>query len=173
VFERFTKDARRTVLGAVTVAQDTGGERVHTGHMLAALAADPGPAGRVLADAGVTAERVRGDLGIGVDPEALRAVGIDYDEIRRAVDAEFGAGALERVVRRRNGGHRPFSAEAKQSLTAALREATAARDSRIGSEYLLLGVLAAEDSEAARLLAGYGVDVPALRTTLRPTRRAG
>lgn len=179
MFERFTQEARSTVLAAVTVAQETGAAKVDTRHLLHALAADPGPAGRALAGTGVTPERVHGSLAGsgGVDAEALRAVGIDYDEIRRAVDAQFGAGALDRVVRRGRRqwpGHLPFASEAKQVLTQALREATVRRDRRIGADHLLLGLLALPDSTGHALLTGYDVDLLALRATLDPpTRRAG
>ena len=37
----------------------------------------------------------------GIDPEALQAIGVDYDGIRVATEQTFGAGALESAPDRR------------------------------------------------------------------------
>jgi len=182
VFERFTRQARETVLGAVDAASQVQAAQIDTGHLLVALARDDGPAGETLRQAGVTAERVLPELGRpvggGIDPEALRALGIDYDEIRRTVESEFGPGTLDRALsrgrrRRRRGGTR-FAPEAKQALVHALREAVELRDRHIGVEHLLLGVLADPSFVAVRLLGRYQVDVRELRRSAvqRRGRRA-
>jgi ATP-dependent Clp protease ATP-binding subunit ClpA len=175
VFERFTEEARQVVVGAVDAAQEVGADRIGTGHLLAALAAAPGPAGRVLAEAGVTRARVIADLPGPVDPAALRAVGIDWDQVRAAVDASFGPGTLERALRRPRR-RLPFAPEAKQALARSVRTAAAARDRRIGADHLLLGLLEDSDAAAVTVLTRYGVDLDALRAQLRRPggeRRAG
>ena len=122
MFERFTVAARDAVMGAVEVAGEVHAPQVDTGHLLVALARDPGPTGEALRETGVTAERLLPDLAApgtpaGFDPAALSALGIDYDEVRRAVDEEFGAGALDRALgegRSRRRGHVPFAPEGKR-----------------------------------------------------------
>lgn len=181
MFERFSAEARQVVLGAVEVAERVGAERVDSVHLLASLARDPGPAGAALAAVGVGADRVVADLPGPVDPAALRAVGIDWDEVRAAVDAQFGAGTLERALHRRGRRrHRPFTPAAKQVLERSLRAAIAVGDRRLVPGHVLLGVLADRDGAAVRLLTGYGVDPAALHTAVLATlttpgqnRRAG
>ena len=201
MFERFTTEARQVVLGAVLVAQEQGSPSTGTGQLLVSLAADDGPAGRALADAGVTGDRLRALLesrrdlvdGAVVDPAALASIGIDVDEVRRAIEATFGPGALagrgnrrRRWFRRgrlggrreeRPGGHRPFTREAKEALERSLREALARRDRHIGSEHVLLGLIgpagAPPASAASGLLTALGVDRAALRAALPSRRKAG
>jgi ATP-dependent Clp protease ATP-binding subunit ClpA len=173
VFERFTRQARDVVRRAVDAAHEVRAARIDTGHLLVALARDAGPAGETLRQAGVTADRLLSDLGGPgggrIDPDALRALGIDYAEVRRAVETEFGAGALDRALDRsrtrwrRTGRGTRFAPEAKQALERALRAAIDLRDRHIGAEHILLGVLADPSFRAARLLDRWHVDVGALR----------
>jgi ATP-dependent Clp protease ATP-binding subunit ClpA len=175
MFERFTQEARQVVIGAVDAAQQAGADRIGTGHLLAGLADDRGSAGQALAGAGVTCARVLDDLPGPIDPAALRAVGIDWDQVRAAVDASFGPGTLERAFRRPRR-RLPFAPETKQVLARAVRSAAARRDRRIGAEHLLLGLLGDPDAAAVRLLTRYDVDLDALRTELHrsaDSRRAG
>ena len=65
-----------------------------------------------------------------LDGEALAAIGIDLDEIRRRAEESFGPGALERG-RRARGGYVPFTPGAKKALELSLREAIAAGDREI------------------------------------------
>lgn len=199
MFERFTSPARQVVLGAVLVSQEQGSPTTGTGQLLVSLTSDDGPAGRALASAGVTAERLRALLdarrdlvdGAVVDPAALASIGIDVDEVRRAVESAFGPGALAGRGRRRRrwfrrgrlrpeqkpGGHRPFTQEAKQVLERSLREAVARHDRHIGSEHVLLGLLgpaaAPPSSAAIGLLTALDVDRATLRAAVTPTRKAG
>jgi Clp amino terminal domain, pathogenicity island component len=184
MFERFTVAARDVVTGAVEVAGEVRAPQTDTGHLLVALARDTGPTGDALRAAGATAERLLPDLAVpgapaGFDPAALSALGIDYDEVRRAVDDEFGAGALDRALTqggsRSRRRHVPFAPEGKKALERSLREALALRDRHIGAEHVLLGVLADPAFLAVRLLARYETDVPALRRSVLDGRgrRAG
>ena len=197
MFERFTEAARGAVLGATAVAAELDSPVIGTEHVLVALAGEPGVAGEALRAAGVDPDGLRADLAArhgsddelpGVDRAALSALGIDLDAVRRAAEVAFGPGALDVSGRRRRRdrrpgrtGHRPFTANAKRSLERALREALAARDRRIGSEHLLLGLLgpspagpsragAPAATAAARLLADRGVDLVRLRETLLARR---
>jgi ATP-dependent Clp protease ATP-binding subunit ClpA len=105
--------------------------------------------------AGARAEllRVGPTLGSRVDPAgALRSLGIEVEEVRRRLEATFGAQAVqaaERRVRRRprwRGGHaRPSPLcvylLAKRSFAIAADLADRRRDAGIGPEHLLYGVL--------------------------------
>jgi ATP-dependent Clp protease ATP-binding subunit ClpA len=156
MFERFTDRARKAVMDAQVSARRLGHRRVGTDHLLLALLEGDGIAAQVLAGLGVTsagverevlAEVGRGPLG-SRDAEALGAIGIDLEEVRRRVEASFGPGALHwhpdprcRGERRRPGGHIPFSPRAKKALELSLREALALKHKHIGTEHILLGVV--------------------------------
>lgn len=179
MFERFTVEARETVKDAVAVAAEVGASQVDTGHLLVALAGNSGPTGAALRAAGVTADRLRPDLAAGgtpagFDPAALASLGIDYAEVQRKVDAEFGAGALDRALGRRRGrrGHVPFAPEGKRALEESLRAALRQRDRHIGAEHVLLGALADPTFLAPRLLTRLAVDLPTLRAAAQTPRRA-
>jgi hypothetical protein len=88
-----------------------------------------------------------------IDPtDALRALGIDVEQVRRRLEATFGTGAVEaaegRVRRRprRRGGYprpRPLCVYllATRSFEFAVRFADDRRDAAIGPDHLLYGVL--------------------------------
>jgi ATP-dependent Clp protease ATP-binding subunit ClpA len=158
MFERFTEKARTVVVLAQQDARERGDSAVDTGHVLRALFAVPDNlAIMVLAgfsvrradvEAGLAARRAAPPVGeAAADAEALAALGIDLDEVRRRVEEAFGPGALDRArapKRRFLGGHIPFAKEAKKALELALREALALKHNYIGTEHILLGMLHGE-----------------------------
>ncbi len=176
MFERFTSGARTVVTGAQAHARDLGAARVGAEHLLLALADGTGDAAAALAavgaDAGTLRRAARRDDD-PLDPDALRAVGIDLDAVRAAAEATFGTGALEPPARR-SGGHLPFTAEAKKALELSLRHAVRLKQKRIETGHILLGVLHDDHSPATRALTGSGVDITALRAdmTTRLTNKA-
>ena len=104
MFERFTTSAWTVVDQAVLDAGAMGSPELRTGHLLLALCADDGPAGRSLAEAGISEALVRTSL-VEPDPtshpldrEALLSLGIDLDDVRRVIEQNFGAGALDRAA---------------------------------------------------------------------------
>lgn len=111
MFERLTDPARAVVIEAQDVAIEMGLAYLAAGHLLYGCAVTrEETAGRPLHDAGITAETIRRSLprseeqpGGQLDPDALRAIGIDYDGVRAAVEQTFGPGALEAAPDRR--GH--------------------------------------------------------------------
>jgi ATP-dependent Clp protease ATP-binding subunit ClpA len=165
MFERFTDRARGVVLAAKTKAQERGDDEIHLVHMLYGLAASDGVAARALTALGVDAAAVERELGrAGAaggapggdaadegddDAEALAAIGIDLDEIRRRIEESFGPGALRRVPLTPKGplnwtgGRFRIDDQAKLSLALSVREARAMHHSYIGTEHVLLGVLRA------------------------------
>jgi ATP-dependent Clp protease ATP-binding subunit ClpA len=181
MFERFTKDARDVVTGAVEHAERAGAERVDEGHLLLALLDRSGSRGsfglaalglaerREAVAESLAAARRRGGL-TGADIEALSGLGIDLDEIVSRVEATHGAGALgprgeDSGRRRKPRGHRPFTRGAKNILEQSLRGALAHRERHIGDEHLLLA-LAAGPGIAAGVLAEHGVTAEALERVL-------
>jgi ATP-dependent Clp protease ATP-binding subunit ClpA len=178
MFERFTAEARRIVELGVDVATGLGHDYVGAEHLLIALAGTrPNIATRSLIASGFDPMRARDDLEriagprrdeLGeADAAALRAIGVDLDEVRRRTEAAFGPGALDR--RPRWSGRRrarfcglPFMPKAKQGLELALREAVRFGHRSIGPEHVLLGLLRL-DAVSTQLLEAQGVDLGRLR----------
>jgi hypothetical protein len=75
------------------------------------------------AEARRTAVDPAGELGLS-DFDALRAIGIDLDEIRQRVEASFGPGALTRSVQ---GRRRARLADRAKEVWSATRQSLRAR----------------------------------------------
>ncbi|QEV20210.1 Clp protease N-terminal domain-containing protein [Streptomyces alboniger] len=174
MFERFTKDARAVVLGAVEHAERGGADSVDDGHLLLALLdreasrgsfalAALGAAGRRDAiEEALSGARRRGGLS-QADTDALAGLGIDVAAIVSRVEEAHGEGALAdggksgpRKAGRGRLGRVPFSREGKDVLEKSLRAATARRDRRIGDEHILLA-LTVRPGFVAEVLADHGV----------------
>jgi ATP-dependent Clp protease ATP-binding subunit ClpA len=189
MFERFTNGARNVVTAAQQEARRLGHDCIGTEHVLLGLLRGEGIAARTLAGLGVTAAAVEREVVAFVRPapfgaadaEALGAIGIDLDEVRRRLQHTFGPGALRwrpgRRGRRRGplpGGHIPFSPRAKKVLELSLREALRLKHNYIGTEHILLGLVREGEGLAAMVLTKLGVDLEALRArVLDELRRAG
>ncbi|MGW0531614.1 Clp protease N-terminal domain-containing protein [Streptomyces sp. NPDC003032] len=183
MFERFTKDARAVVLGAVEHAERGSADSVDGGHMLLALLDREASRGSfALASLGaarhrdsieeaLSGARRRGGLS-QADTDALAGLGIDVAEFVSRVEETHGEGALAggggkagKVGKAGKGGGKagrawfgrvPFSREAKDALVKSLRIATARRDRRIGDEHILLA-LTVRPGVVAEVLADHGV----------------
>ena len=159
MFERFTDKARKVVILAKNKATERGDDQIRPVHILYGLAGTDGVAARALTALGVdraavdrelarSAPEGRAPLGEAAsgDAEALAAIGIDLDEIKRKIEDSFGPGALERVPLAPKGplnrtGHLPLNDQAKLSLALSLKEARALHHNYIGTEHVLLGLL--------------------------------
>jgi hypothetical protein len=135
-FTRFTPRARAVVVAAQQAAVGFGAAVVGTEHMLIGLYAEPeGIAAKVLDELGFSRESAT---------EALLA----------------SAGEVTGPTR----GHVPFTRGSKEALELALREALALGHNYIGTEHILLALLALDESEpGAALLAGAGITADAAR----------
>jgi ATP-dependent Clp protease ATP-binding subunit ClpA len=197
MFERFTDKARKVVIAARGQAIELGDDQIRPVHMLYGLAATDGVAGRVLTALGVDATAVEREIertgsagtrapGVGAsaglqgprdeaadDAEALAAIGIDLEEIKRKIEESFGPGALERVPLTPRGplnwtGRLPMNDQAKMSLALALKEVRALHHNYIGTEHVLLGLLRVAERYprgdfAAVTLPDLGLDPARLR----------
>ena len=203
MFERFTRAARAVVTGAQQEARALGHDWIGTEHVLLAMVAPPQPGvdapegadrvAAVLRVSGIDHSRVRtaiirhvGDRSEATviadrdaeDAAALKAIGIDLDAVRAAIEENFGAGALRlpRPAKKKGilgrftggdgGGHIAFTPRNKKALELSLREAIRLKHNFIAPEHMLLGILREGQGLAALVLAEGGVDFDALRDDL-------
>jgi ATP-dependent Clp protease ATP-binding subunit ClpA len=166
MFERFTDPAREVLRAAQQEATDLRHGYLGTEHLLLGLLRQGEGAGaRALGRLDIDLQAVRADvireIGKGPvqgtsekDAEALRAIGIDVEEVRRRIEETFGPGALDRRMQARRrpkrgrcepsarfGGGLPFTPRAKKVLELSLREALHLGHSYIGTEHILLAIV--------------------------------
>jgi len=141
-FQRFTQRARSAVVAAQDEARALGHDHVGSGHLLLGLlAVGEGPGAKALETLGVTAERARAEVA------------------ERTAPAEGPPpGAI------------PFGPDAKKALELALRESLALRHEYIGTEHLLLGIVAAGEGAGAEGVRVAEPDAAAVRD-VAPTAR--
>jgi hypothetical protein len=110
---RFTRVARQIVMRSQKEAHALGFEEIAPEHLLLGI---------------VGVER-------GTAARALAAQGVELDGVRREIAGE--------PVREPSRGRLPFTKEAKDVLESSLQEAMTRKDNWIGSEHILLALLAA------------------------------
>jgi ATP-dependent Clp protease ATP-binding subunit ClpC len=136
MFERYTESARRTLFFARYEVSQAGATEIGPEHLLLGLIRQPeGLVGRLLADARVSLEAIRGDI------ERMAAAGA-----RIPTSVEI-----------------PFAGETQAVLRAAAEEADRLHHSHIGTEHLLLGLLVVEHSRAASILTARGLRLDDVR----------
>jgi len=159
IFNRFAREARACVEAAVEEAKELGHDSIGDEDLLLGiLRVGEGVAAEALASLGVTLEGAR-EQSEGMLSEALSSIGVYLEDIGREAGDAFD-------MRIPEGRRIPFSPRAKRVLEGALREAVRRRESRIGTEHVLLGVLSNEDGTAVRMLARMGVSPETLRERL-------
>jgi ATP-dependent Clp protease ATP-binding subunit ClpC len=133
MFERFTASARRVVVLSQDEARSLRHDHVGPLHLLLGVATtEDGTAGTVLASLEVTPE-----------------------DIRRQAVSKYGRGESEPE------GHIQFSDEGKKVFENALRESMGLDHNYIGTEHMLLGLIA--DSWAGDVLTRAGAQPDAVR----------
>ncbi|MFP5319032.1 MAG: Clp protease N-terminal domain-containing protein [Acidimicrobiia bacterium] len=135
MFERFTPQARSTVLLAQEEARSLGHGYIGTEHLLLALLAEPGTAAA----------------------QVLTALGADQAEVRDEILSIVGPGEGA------PSGHIPFTPRAKKVLELALREALALKHRSIAGEHILLGLVREGEGLAALILTKHGIELEQLR----------
>jgi hypothetical protein len=136
-FDRFTKRARHAVVLSQEAARSHQHDHIGTEHVLLGLLGEPaGLAYRLL----VTGDRTE-------------------EDVRAAAAEQLGEDG-----RKSPRGHIPFTAGSKQALAATLRECSALGHDFVGTEHMLLGLLAVRDGGAAKALLGLGIDLDDMRS---------
>src|SRR5262249_17345087 len=133
MFERFHADARQAVVAARREAALMGQREIGCSHLLLGIMSEPGgPGALALSPAGLEPAGPRAGIAAAtpappaepLDADALASLGIDLDAVRRATEASFGQGALERAATpQRESGAMRLTRPAKKSLECALRAA--------------------------------------------------
>ncbi|MEA2299436.1 MAG: ATP-dependent Clp protease ATP-binding subunit ClpC [Solirubrobacteraceae bacterium] len=138
MFERFSEPARQAVVRAQEEARELGHDHIGAEHLLLGLLHEQAaPAAQVLGSLGVTLGAARAAVGRAVGPGSV--------------------GAAETVA---------FTPGARQALERAPEEASAGGSDEIGTEHILLGLLAEEAGVAVGILAELGAAPAALRAAL-------
>jgi ATP-dependent Clp protease ATP-binding subunit ClpA len=189
MFERFSVAARAVVVECQEQARQLEHGAIGTEHLLLALLASQTQTGVLLREAGLTTEGVTATIRrlLGLTPPlgaddaaALRAIGIDLDEVKARIEEQFGPVDLNPPppppprrlfgLRRRSQqppgpvtGHIPFTPRSKKVLELSLREAVRLGNKSIEVEHVLLGLLREGEGLAALVLAESGVDLEDLR----------
>lgn len=135
MFERFTDRARRTLVLAQEEARQMGHGFIGTEHLLLGLVHE----------------------GEGVAGQALQSFGITLEQVRQEVAAVLPAGNAADNIQP------PFTPRSKRVLELSLREALALKHNYIGTEHLLLGLVAEGEGVGARLLNDAGATEPEVR----------
>jgi ATP-dependent Clp protease ATP-binding subunit ClpA len=172
VFELFTSLAKRAIVVSQDEAMALGHDFIGTEHLLLGLVGVPqSTAGSVLREHGVTpvlarAETVRLLDAMGARTtawqdaaDALATIGIDVEEIRRRADESFGPGQFLYP-------RPPYTNRAKTVLEQSVRESRKRGDDSVGTEHMLLAMIAEGNGVGVQVLASLSVDPASLRTAL-------
>ncbi|EWM16647.1 Clp protease N-terminal domain-containing protein [Kutzneria sp. 744] len=133
-FSRFTDLARKVVAQSQTEAQTAGHGYIGTEHVLLALIS----------------------LSDGLAAKALIAQGLTEEQVRAAVKVAAPAGG-ETVT-----GHIPFTPRVRKVLELAVREALRLEHNFVGTEHILLGLMAEGEGIGVKVLTGLGVNTEEL-----------
>ena len=175
MFERFTDKARRALVLGQEEARLLGHNFIGTEHiLLGILRVEDSMAAAIMVEAGLDLDSVRAATvervgatdqdAPALDADALRAIGIDLEEVVRSAEEAFGVGALEgteaavrdifrgRRRRRRRSLTPAFTPAAKALLGNSLREALQLGHNYIGTEHLLLAAARPTSGLASQIL---------------------
>ncbi|MBW3538303.1 hypothetical protein KY386_02305 [Candidatus Parcubacteria bacterium] len=135
MFDRFTSQARRVVILAQEEGWLLNHSYVGTEHLLLGLIHE----------------------GDSAAAKALEELGVSLESVRDQVEQITGRG--ESVP----SGHIPFTAQAKNVLELALREALEFDHQFIGPAHILFGIVRRGDGTAINILSNLGVDLDRVR----------
>src|SRR5262249_5607197 len=128
-FGRFTEKARRVIIASQEEARAASHDYIGTEHLVLGLLSEPEAlAGRALAEQGITAERIRAAMTVVLGPAK--------DSVPEYI---------------------PYPPRAKKVIELTVREALRLGHNYVGTEHLLLGVLAEEEGVGAKILVGLGL----------------
>jgi len=135
-FEKFTERARKVLRLAQEEAQRFQHNYIGTEHLMLGLVRE----------------------GEGVAAKVLASLGVDLEQVRRAVEDIIGRG--DRIVL----GEFGLTPRAKKVIEMAVDEARRLNHHYIGTEHLLLGLVGEGEGIAAGVLESLGVDLEKVRT---------
>ncbi len=135
MFERFTDRAKRVVVLAQVEARRLNHDYIGTEHLVLGLVAEEE----------------------GVAARALSELGISVENLRHEVEAAVGSGAAPPT------GHIPFTPRAKKVLELSLREAETLGHNSVGTEHMLLGLVAVGEGVAVEALSRLDATPPRVR----------
>src|SRR5918998_4915278 len=143
IFTRHTDRSRKSVEAAFDEARMLGHDSVGDEDLLLGiLRADEGIAAEALTSLGVTLEDARDECEMML-ANALTSIGISLEDIRREAGDTFDMSLpSDRKI--------PYSPRAKSALVRARKEMRMLGDNHLGTEHVLLGILANEDGTAGR-----------------------
>jgi ATP-dependent Clp protease ATP-binding subunit ClpC len=144
MFERFTDRARRVVVEAQEEARLLNHNYIGTEHLLLGLLRE----------------------GQGVAAQALDALDVSLSAARERVTQIIGQGAQQSS----RGGHIPFTPRVKKVLELSLREGLKLGDNYIGTEHILLGIVAEGEGVAAAVLTDLGAGAERVRRQVIRTK---
>ena len=164
MFVRFTDRSRTSVEAAFEEARIMGHDSLGDEDLLLGiLRADEGIAAEALSSLGVTLEDARDECEMML-ANALTSIGISLEDIRREAGDAFDMSLPSyRKI--------PYSPRAKNALVRARKEMRRLGDSHLGTEHVLLGILANEDGTAVRILASMGISPETVEDRLFDLRR--
>ena len=135
MFERFTEKAIKVIMLAQEEARRLGHNFVGTEQILLGLIGE----------------------GTGIGPKVLKALGVNLKDARMEVEKIIGRGSGFVAV------EIPFTPRAKRILELSLEEARQLGHNYIGTEHLLLGLIAEGEGVAVRVLENLGVDLSKIK----------
>jgi ATP-dependent Clp protease ATP-binding subunit ClpC len=136
MFERFTDRARRVVVRAQEEARTLDHDHIGTEHLLLGLTHEP--------------------IG-GLAAKVLESLGIGLEAVRQRVTEVIGRGEQA------PSGHIPFTPQAKKVLQLAQQESRGLGHHYIGTEHILLGLIAEREGVAGQVLSELGADLDGAR----------
>ncbi len=164
MFIRLTDRSRTSVEAAFEEARIMGHDSLGDEDLLLGiLRADEGIAAEALTSLGVTLEDARDECEMML-ANALTSIGISLEDIRREAGDAFDMSLpSDRKI--------PYSPRAKNALVRARKEMRRLGDNHLGTEHVLLGILANEDGTAVRILASMGISPETVEDRLFDLRR--
>ena len=136
MFERFTERARKVIALAKEEARKFNHDYIGTEHILLGLVKE----------------------GRGVAAAVLKNLGMSLDKIRFEVEKLVKAGPSTKI-----NGDIPFTARAKRVIELAMDEARSLGHNYVGTEHLLLGLIAEGEGMASQVLMNLGLDLNKVR----------
>lgn len=100
-------------------------------------------------------------LGQGTAVAVLGKMGVSLETVRLEVERQIGTGPDEKVV-----DHIPYTPRVKKVLALADKERKALNHTYLGTEHILLGLLAEGDGVAARILKSLDIDIDETRQNI-------